>query len=101
MSQVASPSVLSNSLVLYNMLTGAACPEVEIKVLVGDFFKVYLTIIILTIHEVRKVDEVLSLIGIIIGQDTVIHEFPSEGVGNYNDDSSVDCIVGRLGGVGL
>lgn len=38
MSQVASPSVLSNSLVLYNMLTGAACPEVEINVLVGDFF---------------------------------------------------------------
>lgn len=101
MSQVASPSVLSNSLVLYNMLTGAACPEIGINVSAGDFFEVYLTMLILTIHEVGKVDEVLSLIGIVIGQDTVIHEFPSEGVGNYNDNSSVGCIVGRLGGAGL
>lgn len=101
MSQVASPSVLSNSLVLCNMLTGAACPEVGINVSAGDFLKVYLTMLILTIHEVGKIDEVLSLIGIVIGQDTVIDEFPSEGVGNYDDYSSVGDIVGRLGGIGL
>lgn len=101
MSQVTSPSVLSNSLVLCNMLTGAACPEIGINVLAGDFLKVCLTILIFTIHEVGKVDEVFSLIGIVISQDTVIHEFPSEGVRNYNDYSSVGYIVGRLGGVGL
>lgn len=101
MSQVASPSVLSNSLILYNILAGTACPEVGIKVSAGNFLKVYLTMLILTIHEVGKVDEVLSLIGVVIGQDTVIHKFPSEGVGNYNDDSSVGLIIGRSGGVGL
>lgn len=99
MSHVFSPLVVSSSFVLYNISTGAACPNGGTE-LSADVLDVRLNMV-RTVHEVGKVDEVFSLIGIIIGQYTIIHEFPSKGVGDYDDDSSVRCIVGRFSGVGI
>lgn len=42
---------------------------------------------VLAIHEFWEVDQETTLLCIVIGQDSVVDEFPSKGIRYNNDDS--------------
>jgi hypothetical protein len=41
---------------------------------------------ILTFHEIRQIHLVITLLDIMIGQDTVVDKLPAKGIGNNDDD---------------
>ena len=54
-----------------------------------------------TVHEVRKINEVLPLFRVVVSQDSVVHKLPPEGVGHYDNNAPVRYIVLRFRRVGL
>ena len=51
------------------------------------------------VHEIGEEHAALEACGVVVGEHTGVGQFPSEGVGNDEDDAFGGKIIGWVGGV--